>query len=114
MAIGFELFRAWRRRGRPEPESARTIPRWDRPIPQVPAQYLSLYRYLEHRYASMVVLSFEQIETLMGCSLPPSARTEPEWWTSVAAPKAHASAWTDAGRTAIPNFMARTVSFERV
>ena len=95
-----------------EPE--RTIPRWERMAPQVPAQYFSLYRYLEHRYASVVVLSFEQIDTLLGFALPVSARTEPDWWTaSGGSSKAHCFAWTGAGRTAIPNLLARNVAFER-
>jgi hypothetical protein len=85
----------------------------ERTPPQVPAEYLSLYKYLEHRYASMVVLTFEQIETLLGHALPALASTEPDWWTAVAASKAHSSAWTGAGRSAVPNLLARTVAFER-
>ena len=61
----------------------------------------------------MVVLTFEQIELLLGCSLPASASTEPGWWTAVAVSKSHSSAWTVAGRTASPNLLARTVTFQR-
>ena len=114
MPFGLGSLRAWRRRRTPAPEPARTIPRWDRIDPQVPAPYLSLYKYLEHRYASVVVLSFEQIDTLLGFALPASARTEPGWWTAEGGvPKAHCSAWTGAGRTAIPNLLAGNVMFER-
>jgi hypothetical protein len=113
MAIGLALFREWRRRAKPVAEPARTIPRWDKAGPQVPAQYLSLYAYLEHRYASTVVLTFEQIEALLGFALPLPASTEPDWWTGVAVPRAHSSSWIRAGRTASPNFLARTVTFER-
>jgi hypothetical protein len=111
MGIALESFRAWRRRARPEP--ARIIPRLERTVPPVPAQYLSLYKYLEHRYASIVVLTFEQIELLLGCALPASASTEPGWWTAVAVSKTHSAAWTVAGRTAVPNLLARTVTFQR-
>lgn len=76
--------------------------------------YLPLNTYLEHRYASNVVLTFEQIEALLGFSLPASARTEGEWWTNtVAHPDGQARAWAAAGRTATPNLGARTVSFIR-
>src|SRR6185369_11260604 len=73
-------FMVWKRRVKPvsEPASARVIPRLQRNT-SVPAQYVSLYEYLEHRYATMVVLTFEQIEALLGAALPEPARTEPQW-----------------------------------
>jgi len=81
--------------------------------PQVRDGYLPLYTYLEHRYASSVVLTFEQIESLLGFALPAAARQEPAWWTSVAAHGAR-EAWTAAKRTAMPNLLARHVTFERL
>ena len=114
MRFGLGLFRAWRRRDTPELELERTIPRWERVAPQVSAQYFSLYKYLDHRYASVVVLSFEQIDALLGFALPASARTEAGWWAAGSGgPKAHCSAWTGAGRTAMPNLLAGNVVFER-
>lgn len=83
--------------------------------PRIPAEYLSLHAYLDHRYASTVVLTFEQMEALLGFALPESARTEPEWWTGLPVPRdVHANAWSGAGRTATPNLSAQTVAFERV
>lgn len=82
--------------------------------PRVPAEYLSLYTYLEHRYASMVVLTFDQMEALLGFSLPEPARTEPEWWTGAPVRASrHSDAWTVSGRVATPNLPARNVAFER-
>ena len=82
--------------------------------PRVPAEYVSLYTYLEHRYASVVVLTFEQIEALLGFALPLSACTERDWWTGVSVhAHRHSAAWTGTGRTAVPNLSARTVTFER-
>jgi hypothetical protein len=90
-----------------------TIFPFERSSPPVPAEYLSLYKYLEHRYASVVVLTFEQMEALLGFALPASACTEPDWWTTKAMPKhRHSAAWTGAGRTATPNLLAKTVTFE--
>ena len=114
MRISLASLWGWRRRDTVAVEPPRVIPRVERLAPQVPSQYLSLYKYLEHRYASVVVLSFEQIDTLLGFALPASARTELDWWTAGGnVPKAHCSAWTGAGRTAIPNLLAGNVVFER-
>ncbi len=86
----------------------------ERPAPRVPSEYLSLYTYLDHRYASVVVLTFEQMEALLGFALPAPASTDRAWWTG-AAPRTdrHSAAWLGAGRTASPNLTARTVTFER-
>jgi hypothetical protein len=81
--------------------------------PQVPREYRALYTYLEHRYASVVVLTFDQIEALLGCALPASARTERDWWTDMEDTQGHCAAWTRAGRTAAPNLFAKIVAFER-
>jgi hypothetical protein len=110
MAIDFA---SWRRRAKPVTESARTIPRWERAMPPVPASYLSLYKYLEHRYASTVVLTFDDIEALLGFPLPAAASTEDGWWLAAAIPPPPSAAWTEARRTAVPNLRARTVAFER-
>ena len=105
---------AWRRRATPVSERPGAIFPLERSAPPVPAEYLSLYTYLEHRYASIVVLTFEQMEALLGFALPTSACTEPGWWTRAAVPThRHSAAWTGAGRTATPNLVARTVTFER-
>lgn len=110
MAIDFA---SWRRRAKRAAKPPRAIPRWERAAPQVPAPYLSLYEYLEHRYASVVVLRFDDIEALLGFPLPASASTEEDWWLAAAIPPPPSAAWTEAGRTAVPNLRARTVAFER-
>ena len=93
----------------------RTAPRPVPPAtPHVAGRYLSLYTYLERRYASIVVLTFEQMESLLGFALPAPARSEREWWTSPTDDlDQHSDAWTVACRTATPNLLARTVAFER-
>ncbi len=45
----------------------------------MPGKYKSLYQYLENRYANTVVLTFAQIEDLLGFTLPDSARVHQEW-----------------------------------
>ena len=80
----------------------------------VPAEYVPLYTYLEQRYASTVVLTFNQMEELLGFALPAPACTDLEWWTSTADRHRHAAAWIGAGRTAVPNLSARIVTFDRL
>ena len=80
-------------------------------------KHRSLYEYLEKRYADTFVLTFGQLEDLLGVSLPDLARIDPEWWTTADFSSAEvrcADAWTLANRTARPNLMAQTVAFERI
>ena len=111
-----EWVSAWWRRATPVPERRTAVVPLQRPRPLVPpAEYMPLYTYLEHRYASNVVLTFEQMEALLGFALPEPARTEPDWWTGSALRQdRHSDAWTVARRTAKPNLSARTVAFERL
>jgi hypothetical protein len=84
--------------------------------PVVGGKYLLLYEYLQNRYADMVVLTFAQIESLLGFALPDQARLNRQWWTNAApaAPGAHYSdSWILARRVATPNLLAKTVAFER-
>ena len=79
-------------------------------------EYLLLYKYLRDRFADRVVLTFEEIEDLVGFPLPEPARRQSEWWDG-AGPAAHLSAqadsWTSASRTATVNLSAKNVLFER-
>ena len=82
----------------------------------VPAEYRPLYRYLQDRYADVVVLSFTQIESLIGAPLPEDALRQ-AWWAAPppgGAPSEHSQTWTVAGRVARANILARNVVFERV
>ena len=82
----------------------------------VPAQYRPLHKYLADRYADTVVLTFSEIEDLLGFTLPDLARLQQEWWTkgdADSAPSAQSRSWTQASRTATPNLSAQTVVFVR-
>ena len=105
----------WWRRSTPVPECRSAALPAAPATPHVAGRYLSLYTYLEHRYASNVVLTFEQMESLLGFALPALARSERGWWTGPSDDTdQHSEAWTVACRTAKPNLSARTVAFERV
>ena len=81
------------------------------------ADFRVFHKYLRDRYAHTVVLTFDQIEDLLGSPLPEAARRSATWWTDAGAGDAAGSmaeAWIQAKRTAVPNLSARIVTFERV
>jgi len=76
---------------------------------------MPLYTYLDRRYAGTVVLTFEQIEALLGFAPPSPAFADAEWWTGASgANDCHTAAWTAARRSAAPQLSARIVAFERL
>jgi len=79
-------------------------------------KYRPLYKYLNGRYANVVVLTFAQIEDLLGFSLPDVARRSEDWWTvpdpNTTRPR-FSDSWILANRTARPKLLALTVVFER-
>ena len=82
----------------------------------MPGKYKTLYQYLEGRFANVVVLTFAQVEDLLGFVLPAAARTDLAWWANPnpdTAPSSHSRSWTLATRTATANLRAQTVAFER-
>jgi hypothetical protein len=107
----------WLRRFRPAPRAPEVptavVPR--RTGRRVDGKYMLLNEYLENRFANTVVLTFGQIEDLVGSVLPEVARTDKTWWTAdpAAGGPRHGQAWTLAGMTAKPNLLARNVIFER-
>ncbi len=80
-------------------------------------EYRSLYQYLDNRFADTVVLTFAQIEALLGFTLPDLAGLRPDWWATPeadAVPSSQSRSWVEASRTATPNLRAQSVMFERV
>jgi hypothetical protein len=86
------------------------------PKPIISGKYLLLYEHLQNRYADRVVLTFGQIESLLGFALPDQARRNKQWWTNAAvtaAEPSYSDSWVLARRVATPNLQAETVAFER-
>ena len=78
--------------------------------------YRVLFEYLEKRYADRVVLTFAQIEDLLGDALPADAYSDDAWWTKAAVDIGHpmcSDSWLLAHRSARPNLPARVVVFAR-
>jgi hypothetical protein len=87
------------------------------PQPVMSGKYLLLYKYLHERYADTVVLTFGQIESLLGFALPDQARLNQQWWTNAKGPDAginYSDSWILARRVATPNLLAQTVEFARL
>lgn len=106
----------WLKRFRPAAHAAPVpVPAAPRRARRVDGKYLLLNEYLENRFANTVILTFGQIESLVGSELPDVARTDATWWTGDPAvgESRHAQAWTLAGMTAKPNLYAKNVLFER-
>ena len=79
-------------------------------------EYQLLFKYLHERYANRVVLTFAEIEDLLGFALPGPARQDREWWGgagSTALRSAQSNSWIMASRTAVVNMPAQSVVFDR-
>ena len=77
------------------------------------SQYAALVDYLERQVGRTVRLSFDEIETIMGVPLPPSARKYAAWWAN---DKSHSHCiWTDVGwRTNKLDLRGEMISFEKL
>src|ERR1700726_4544995 len=79
---------------RNQPEQEPEVPKRQGRV--MSGEYLSLYTYLENRYANTVVLTFAEIEDLLGFTLPDPARLRQDWWTNLdpdTTPPSHADSW---------------------
>ena len=82
----------------------------------VTEEYRLLHKYLRDRYADKVVLTFAQIEDLLGFVLPNAARVEQGWWANPegdSTPSPQSQCWMQANRTATARLLPQVVVFER-
>ncbi len=75
--------------------------------------YKPLHSFLQGRYADRLVLTFGQMEDLLGFPLPAEARSDPNWWVAGATQTEQSTAWVTANRKAEANLSAAIVLFER-
>lgn len=61
------------------------------------SRYAPLFEQLQHSGEREVMLSFAEIESLLGTTLPPSARQSKAWWSNRVKGGVQASAWGLAG-----------------
>ena len=81
------------------------------------SDYRLLHAYLRGRAADRLVLTFGEIEDLIGSPLPAAARQDTQWWDTPdsSAPKSpQADCWIQASRTATVTMASQRVLFERI
>ena len=79
----------------------------------IPGKYEPLYRHLTNLNGGEWQASFADIEAVIGCDLPDSARSHRSWWANDRS-KRNALAWLDAGwQTAEVNMDAESLWFRR-
>ena len=68
-------------------------------MPSVKAgsKYFPLYHHLKHQRGERVVMTFAQIEAILGQRLPASARAGKAFWSNRASGGLQADAWLEAG-----------------
>jgi len=106
----------WMKRRRPSRHKELEADAADAEGPDMSRKSAPLYKYLHERYADAVVLTFAEIEDLVGVELPELARVSSDWWTTpdaTANDSGFADSWILANRTARPNLRALTVAFDR-
>ena len=79
------------------------------------AKYDPLRDYLRKQSLQQIILTFREMEKIIGASLPVSAKL-PQWWENVAAMETthvQCKAWRAAGYDAFPVTGSKKVRFER-
>ena len=84
--------------------------------PPITGPYHLLHVYLRDRLANRVVLTFAEIEDLLGFHLPEAAHLDRLWWQTVAngVRSPQSDAWILANRTASVSLSAHRVVFDRI
>jgi hypothetical protein len=76
------------------------------------SKYFPLYEYLRLCERVPLILTFKEIETILGKSLPRSARRSTAFWSNRASGGLQAKAWLDAGYHVVDvDFQNQTVTF---
>lgn len=79
------------------------------------SKYLKLKSYLERLAGNRVVLTFEEIESILESKLPDSARIYREWWGNDAHHTQARNGWLAAGWKVISvDFSSETVEFSKI
>ena len=76
------------------------------------SKYDALGEHLAHQ-STIADLTFGEIETIIGASLPASARQYEEWWANDDPTHTQSAAWGRVGYTASPDLTNRKVRFVR-
>lgn len=78
-------------------------------------KYAALTRFLRQQEGARITLSFQELEEILGFSLPASAWKYPSWWANSASGQSQVKAWREAGwETRDVDLRGRRVTFVRV
>ncbi|UBV44748.1 hypothetical protein LAJ19_16480 (plasmid) [Deinococcus taeanensis] len=83
------------------------------PLPLATRKYLPLSEYLRESSASTLTLTFAEIEDLLGCNLPPSAKKHRAWWSNSSTGHSQAAAWLNPGWE-VAGVTSTTVTFQHL
>ena len=72
---------SWFRMARPAKAAMVSVAPLERQPTCASGKFQPLHKYLEDRYATIVVLKVSEIEDILGFALPVQARTDSVWWT---------------------------------
>jgi len=78
------------------------------------SRYDPLTRFLTAGRNITITLSFEQIELILGCKLPPSAHIYTLWWRNNDSSHQHCWSWNGVGYDAEPDLVNKLVAFHPV
>ena len=78
-------------------------------------KYAPLTRFLRQQEAPRITMTFQEVEEVLGFSLPASAWKYPAWWSNAASGQSQVKSWRDAGwETRDLDLRGRKVTFVRV
>jgi DNA-binding transcriptional regulator YiaG len=78
------------------------------------SKYYPLHKHLQACRESSIILSFQEIEKILGGSLPMSARSSKAYWSNRSKGALQAKAWMNAGYHVIKvDFNSQQVTFEK-
>lgn len=77
-------------------------------------KYYPLYRYLQQQESEKVIISFSQIEEIIGTALPNSAYKHQAWWGNTrSGTYVQSAAWLEAGFRVDAIAFGETIEFNR-
>ncbi|WP_264989220.1 GNAT family N-acetyltransferase [Lysinibacillus piscis] len=80
---------------------------------QMDKKYIPLASYFEVATQPEITLSFEELENIIGQTLPNAAYLNRSWWKKTKPPLSHFLAWTQAGYAVIDVTLSTSVTFAR-
>lgn len=75
------------------------------------SKYEPLYKFLKLKDTNRVVMTFSDLEDVLGFTLPPTALRQDQWWVNNNSQHTQANSWLNAGFRAVPKLNEKKVEF---